>query len=216
MPPRSKKAVPAAKCDAESDGSEESEEMSDPEDDLADDEAEAALEFDAVRDAARERVAFRTRNQYDLFIGLMKVYFSSQPALKHLVVSGQCAVPLPINAVVKYLDHVESKRREYMPGKYKPVSPSYYRTVCRSLHDLYLCQQTAMDDKLRLLLYSRTKAFVRSIANMKASGAYPTAPSRCISAEGYTCLCKTLVKATPEEIGGYTYKATPEEIGGYI
>ena len=37
MPPRSKKAVPAAKCDAESDGSEESEEMSDPEDDLADD-----------------------------------------------------------------------------------------------------------------------------------------------------------------------------------
>jgi len=205
MPPRKNTSVAApATCDAD-DESEQSEEMSDPEDDIADEEAMAAVEFDTVRDAARDRLAERTRTQYDLFIGLMKVYFLSQPPLKHLVVSGECVVPLPINAVAMYLDHVESKRREFMPGKFKPVSPSYYRTVCRSLQDLYLCQQTALDDKLRLLLYSRTKAFVRSIANMKASGAYPTAPSRCISAEGYTCLCKTLVKATPEEIGGYAW-----------
>ena len=207
MPPRKKTTTAAAPatCDAD-DGSEESEEMSDPEDDVADDEAMAAVEFDTVRDAARERVAERTRTQYDLFIGLMKVYFSSQPTLKHNVVSGRCVLPLPINAVAAYLDHVESKRREFMPGKFKPVSPSYYRTVCRSIADLYLCQQTAMDENLRLLMFSRTKAFVRSIANMKASGAYPIAPSRCISAEGYTCLCKTLVKATPEEKGGWAWQ----------
>ncbi len=164
MPPRKKSSVVApATLD------EESEEMSDPEDDIADAEFDTVrVEFDTVRDAARDRLAERTRTQYDLFIGLMKVYFLSKPPLKHLVVSGECVVPLPINAVAMYLDHVEWKRREFMPGKFKPVSPSYYRTVCRSLHDLYLCQQTAMDDKLRLLLYSRTKAFVRTIAKMKA------------------------------------------------
>ena len=104
MPPRKKTTTAAAPatCDAD-DGSEESEEMSDPEDDVADDEAMAAVEFDTVRDAARERVAERTRTQYDLFIGLMKVYFSSQPTLKHNVVSGQCVLPLPINAVAAYL-----------------------------------------------------------------------------------------------------------------
>ena len=47
MPPKNKKAVPAAAtCDAESDGSEESEEMSDPEDDIADDEAMAVVDFE--------------------------------------------------------------------------------------------------------------------------------------------------------------------------
>ena len=50
MPPKNKKAVPAAAtCDAQSDGSEESEEMSDPEDDIADDEAMAVVDFETVR-----------------------------------------------------------------------------------------------------------------------------------------------------------------------
>ena len=67
MPPRKKTSdVAPATRDAD-DGSEESEEMSDPEDDIAD------VEFDTVRDAARDRLAERTRTQYDLFIGLMKV-----------------------------------------------------------------------------------------------------------------------------------------------
>jgi hypothetical protein len=38
------------------------------------------------------------------------------PDLKHLVVSGQCQLPLSISAVSKYLDHVESKRRGLAPG----------------------------------------------------------------------------------------------------
>ena len=137
MPPKTAQAEQVPRDDdADSDASDE---MSDPEDEIADDEATAAMEFDSVRDAARERVAPRTRTQYDLFMGLMKVYFCSQPGLSQFVKSGQCTLPLPIHAVAKYLDHVESKSREYVPGKYKPVSVSYYRTVSRSIHDFYIC-----------------------------------------------------------------------------
>ena len=72
MPPRKKSSVVVpATLDAD-DGSEESEEMSDPEDDIADAEFDTVrVEFDTVRDAARDRLAERTRTQYDLFIGLM-------------------------------------------------------------------------------------------------------------------------------------------------
>lgn len=66
--------IAPATLDADAD-SDASDEMSDPEDDVADDEVMAAIEFDTVRDAARTRVADRTRTQYDLFIGLMKVFF---------------------------------------------------------------------------------------------------------------------------------------------
>ena len=204
MAPKTAVVAPAApEADADSDASDE---MSDPEEDVDDDEAKASVEFGTVRDAARVRVADRTRTQYDLFIGLMMAFFVSVPDLKHLVVSGQCQLLLSISAVSKYLDHVESKRREYMPGKFKPVSPSYYRTVCRSIHDLYLCQQTAMDERLRLLMFSRTKTFVRMVAQMKATGLYPIAPSRCISSEGYKRLCNTLLNATPEESGGWAWE----------
>ena len=203
MPPKTAQAEQVPRDDdADSDASDE---MSDPEDEIADDEATAAMEFDSVRDAARERVAPRTRTQYDLFMGLMKVYFCSQPGLSQFVKSGQCTLPLPIHAVAKYLDHVESKSREYVPGKFKPVSVSYYRTVCRSIHDFYICQQTPMIDELRLLLYSRTKAFARRIADLKASGEYPIGPSRCISSEGYSLLCNNLVQATPDEHGGWAW-----------
>ena len=178
MPPKNKTAVvaPAApEADADSDASDE---MSDPEEDVAEDEAMAAVEFDTVRDAARIRVADRTRTQYDLFIGLMVVFFLSKPDLKHVVVNGQCELPLSITAVSNYLDYVESKRREYMPGKFKPVSPSYYRTVCRSIHDLYLCQQAAMDERLRLLMFSRTKTFVRMVAVIEGHRTLPLCPQQ--------------------------------------
>ncbi len=75
MPAKTKTAVVATgttEADADSDASDE---MSDPEKDIADEEAKAAVEFDTVRDAARVRVADRTRTQYDLLIGLMVVFF---------------------------------------------------------------------------------------------------------------------------------------------
>jgi hypothetical protein len=69
------------------------------------------------------------------------------------------------------------------------------------VHDLYICNQLAIEDKLRLLMYSRTKAFVRRVAEMKATGAYPISATRAISGEGYKLLCESLAKATPAEDG---------------
>jgi hypothetical protein len=194
MPPRRKTCstpqwIPPSEEEGEE--SDASEDMTDPEDDID------ASEFECVHEAARGRTAPRTRRQYDLFVGLMKAFFLSQPDLKKEVVEDKCKLPLNITAVERYLTHVESKKREYETGKFKPVSPSYYRTVVRSVHDLYICNQVGMEDKLRLLMYSRTKSFVRRIAEMKATGTYPIGATRAISAQGYKLLCESLAKATP-------------------
>lgn len=199
MPPPRKNSsstpeiLPPSKEDGEE--SDASEDMTDPEDDID------ASEFECVHEAARDRTAPRTRRQYDLFVGLMKTFFLSQPDLKKEVVQDKCRLPLSITAVERYLTHVEAKRVEYAAGKFKPVSPSYYRTVVRSVHDLYVCNQLAIEDKLRLLMYSRTKAFVRRVAEMKATGAYPIGATRAISGQGYKLLCESLPKATPPEDG---------------
>ena len=200
MPPL-KAAAPPATLPEDDQDSDASEEMSDPEDDIVEDEAE----FECVRDAARDRVAPRTRDKYDLFIGLMKAFFLSQRDLQCEVVENQCKLPLSITAVGRYLGHVEAKTREYSPGKFKPVSPSYYRAVVQSIHDLYICNQQGVDESLRLLMFSRQKTYIRRIAQMKATGTYPIAPSRCISGEGYKLLCESLAKAEPAEEGGWAW-----------
>ena len=168
--------------------------MEDPEDDID------ASEFECVQEAARDRTAPRTRRQYDLFIGLMKTFFVSQPDLKKEVVQDQCKMPLSITAVERCLTHVESKRIEYEPGKFKPVSPSYYRTVVRSVHDLYVCNQLGIEDRLRLLMYSRTKSFVRRIAEMKATGAYP--PPEPFRVKGTSCYVHPLPRQHLQKMAG--------------
>jgi hypothetical protein len=53
--------------------------MSDPEDDIDEDEEPQIFEgFECVRDASRERLVPRTRTQYDIFMGLMARFFTSQ------------------------------------------------------------------------------------------------------------------------------------------
>ena len=203
MPPRKAPALEKVPPPSQEDGGESdaSDEMSDPEDDICDEERD----FECVREAARDRVAPRTRTQYDLFVGLMKAFFVSQPELKHEVTQGNCKMPLSIHAVSRYLDHVESKRKEYETGKYKPVSPSYYRAVVRSVRDLYVCGQMPIDESLSLLLYSKCKTYCRRIADMKALGTYPIGPTRAISGQGYRLLCGSLAKAAPAEDGGWAW-----------
>ena len=169
MPPKSTKASAQHSAGQEdSDHSDASEEMSDPELDIDEDEEEAILNFGCTRDAARERLAPRTRHQYDLFMGLMARYFISQSDLKKLVVGITCTVPLPCHAVARYFDYVESKKVEYEPGHYKPVSQSYYKAAVNCIFDKYTCEQVSMQDDLRLLLFSRNKIFRRRIAELKA------------------------------------------------
>lgn len=207
MPPKSTKASAQHSAGQEdSDHSDASEEMSDPELDIDEDEEEAILNFGCTRDAARERLAPRTRHQYDLFMGLMARYFISQSDLKKLVVGITCTVPLPCHAVARYFDYVESKKVEYEPGHYKPVSQSYYKAAVNCIFDKYTCEQVSMQDDLRLLLFSRNKIFRRRIAELKASGKYPQAPNRCISNHGYTLLCEALAKAKPAEDGGWAWQ----------
>ena len=180
MPLKSKRAsAQNSAAQGDWDHSDASEEMSDPELDIEEDEQEAILNFDCTREAARDRLAPRTRHQYDLFMGLMARYFMSQSDLKRIVVDMTCTVPLPTHAVARYFDYVESKKVEYKPGHFKPVSASYYKAAVNCIHDRYLCQQVSMQEDLRLLLFSRKK-FRRRIAEMKASGEYPEAPNRCI------------------------------------
>ena len=206
MPPKKKAAasVPVEDDDCHSDASEE---MSDPEDDLDEEEQSQIFEnFEGVRAAARERLAPRTRHQYDLFISLMARFFDSQSDLKRCAVGMTCTLPLPIHAVTRYIDYVEAKRIQYKPGLFKPVSTSYFNTVVRSVHDAYVCEQMDMDAALRLLMFSRQKTFKRHIADLKAKGAYPQPPNRCISGQGYTLLCESLAKGKPAEDGGWAWQ----------
>ena len=206
MPPKSKSAS-AQHSPAEED-SDASEEMSDPELDFDEDEHEALLNFDCTREAARERLAPRTRHQYDLFMGLMARFFTSQSDLKKFVVDVDmtCTVPLPTHAVARYLNYVEAKKVEYKPGHFKPVSTSYYKAAVNCIHDKYTCEQVLMQEDLRLLLFSRKRIFRRRITDLKASGQYPQPPNRCISSHGYTLLCEALAKAKPAEEGGWAWQ----------
>jgi hypothetical protein len=207
MPPKSKGAsAQHSAAQQDSDHSDASEEMSDPELDIDEDEHDAILNFNCTREAARERLAPRTRHQYDLFMGLMARFFMSQSDLKKLVIDMTCTVPLPTHAVARYFDYVESKKIAYKPGHFKPVSSSYYKAAVNCIADKYTCEQVSMHDDLRLLLFSRTRIFRRRIAEMKASGEYPEAPNRCISNQGYTLLCEALAKAKPAEDGGWAWQ----------
>lgn len=72
MPPKSTKASAQHSAGQEDlDHSDASEEMSDPELDIDEDEEEAILNFGCTREAARERLAPRTRHQYDLFMRVL-------------------------------------------------------------------------------------------------------------------------------------------------
>ena len=207
MPPKFKSAsAQHSAVQDDSDHSDASEEMSDPELDIDEDEEEAILNFGCTREAARERLAPRTRHQYDLFLGLMARFFISQSDLKKFADGISCTVPLPCHAVARYFDYVESKKIEYEPGHYKPVSQSYYKAAVNCIFDKYTCEQVPMQDDLRLFLFSRQKIFRRRIAELKASGKYPQAPNRCISNHGYTLLCEALAKAKPAEDGGWAWQ----------
>ena len=63
-----------------------------------------------------------------------------------------------------------------------------------------------MDPALRLLMFSRQTKYKRHIAELKAKGAYPQEPKRCISGEGYTLLCESLAKGKPAEDGAFAWQ----------
>jgi len=214
-PRSSAKQIKVAATDEES---EDSDDYSDPEEDVSQEEMERfeeesmSVDFESVRDAGRDRVAPRTRYQYDLFIGLMAKFFTSDGEFASLVVaktnlhfvSVKC--PLPIQALNKYLDHVEAKKvpvrvyeTESLPHQQleKNVGVGYYSTVINSLMDLYKCEQVMMSDETRLLLSSKRKIYSRKIALAKAAGLYPTPPQRFITDDGYLELCKSICTATP-------------------
>ena len=197
---------------------EDSDDYSDPEDDITPEEMQkieeesVSLDHASVRDAGRDRVAPRTRYQYDLFIGIMAEFFKRDEQLASLVVaktdlhfeSVKC--PLPIQALKKYLEHVEEKRvpirvydSESLPRQQltKHVSIGYFSTVIQSVKDLYKCEQVIMSDEMRLLMDSKRSAYSRKIAQLKAAGLYPTPPPRFITDDGYLDLCKTICSATP-------------------
>ena len=209
MPPKKKRnsvqqpaQEPEGSCDSDA-----SDEMSDPELDIDEDEqTEILANFECTRDAARERLAPRTRHQYDLFQGLMARFLMSQSDLKKFVHNMHCTVPLPAHAIARYLEHVEAKKVEYQPGHFKPVSTSYFKTVVNSIFDKYTCEQKEVQEDVRLLLFSRQRIFRRRIAEMKARGEYPLAPNRCISSQGYTMLCEALAKAKPADDGGWAWQ----------
>jgi hypothetical protein len=205
--PAKKKQAPSDTAVEDDFDSEGSEECSDPEDDIADEDLlEIQADFECVRESARERLAPKTRYQYDTFMAIMARFFASEPDLKKYVSGMTCVLPLPPSVVSRYLDHIEKKRVQYKPGHFKPVTTSYFKTAILCIHDHYICEQVEMDATLRLLMFSRRKAYQRKIAEMKALGTYPQPPLRCISARGYTKLCEALPKATPVEDGGWAWQ----------
>ena len=224
MPPKRKAPATSPRSSAKqitvtaTEESEDSDDYSDPEEDVSQEEMErfqdesVSFDFESVRDAGRDRVASRTRYQYDLFIGLMAKFFTSDGEFASIIVaktnlhfvSVQC--PLPIKALNKYLDYVEAKQvpvrayeSESLPYQQltKNVSVGYYSTVIQSLMDLYKCEQVLMSDETRLLLSSKRKTYSRKIAQAKAAGLYPTPPQRFITNDGYLDLCNSICTATP-------------------
>ena len=99
MPPKKKQAPSVTAVEVEDDcDSEGSEECSDPEDDIADEDLlEIQADFECVRGSARERVAPKTRYQYDLFMAIMARFFASEPELrKHASVTAPGREPLTL------------------------------------------------------------------------------------------------------------------------
>ena len=212
-----KRGASAAVSDTQSESS-SSDDDSDPDDDVLESDlytadGHHALDFECVRAASRSRVAEKTRTQYDQFIGMMAVFALSREEFKSLVFVKQTVVtfhmPLPLHFVSAYLTHVETKRVQW-PGKVgqvKPVSPSYYKAVVLSIKDLYTCEQTVLADDLSLFLFSKRKKFQRDIQEMRAVGTYPSAHQRYITSEGYRELAKTVVSASPSDVGGWAVQA---------
>jgi hypothetical protein len=220
---RGRRAVSPEASESQSDSSSDG---SDPDDDVLEGDLYTAdgqhvLDFECVRDASRDRVAARTRTQYDQFIGLMVVFALGIEEFKHLVVVRQnfstFKPPIPIQFVSEYLNHVESKRVPW-PGKsqkFKPVCPNYYKAVVLSIKDLYVCEQTVMADDMSLFLCSKRKKFLRQIQEMRAMGTYPSAPQRYITSEGYRDLAANVVKANPRDYGGWAAQAF-SALWGYV
>ena len=200
---------------------EDSDDYSDPEDDISPEEMESLeaevslLDFNSARDAGRERVAPRTRHQYDLFIGLMARFLKDDGEFAGLVISKsdskylsiQC--PISLQAIKKYFDYVEEKqvpvresdKESLLPSHQstKHVGVAFFNTIVQSLCDLYKCEQVLMSNDTKLFIESRRSIYSRKIALLKANGLYPTPPSRFISDDGYVALCKTICIATPTE-----------------
>ena len=206
-------------ADSDCEGSLSSDDGSDPDDDVDEEDLvqlDGLCDLDrrCLRDASRERVAPRTRTLYDQFIGLMAVFALSIEEYKHLVITKQdvvtFTVPLSIQFVSAYLTHVEDKRVQWPGeaiGKVKPVSPSYYKAVVLSIHDLYTCEQVMMSDELSFFLFSKRKKFVRSIQDMRCVGTYPVASDRYLTSEGYIHLAKTVVQCSARDFGGWAVQA---------
>jgi len=198
--------------------SEDSDDYSDPEDDITLEEMQrieeesVLLDHTSVRNAGRDRVSHRTRHQYDLFIGLMADFFKKDEQFASLAVaktdlhfeSVKC--PLPIQALKKYLEHLEEKQvpvrvhdSESLPCQQltKHISIAYYATAIQAVKDLYKCEQVIISDEMSLLMDSKRKTYSRKIAQLKAAGMYPTPPPRFITDDGYLELCHTICSATP-------------------
>ena len=218
---KAKRYCPAVSAAADS-GSEESSssnEDSDPDEDVADEELVhlddlCALDRDCVRDASRERVAPKTRSLYDQFIGLMAVFALSTEEYKELVIVKQNVVtfmlPLPLQFVSAYISQVENKRVQWpgaAVGKFKPVSPSYYKAVVLSIHDLYMCEGVVLSDELSLFMYSKRKKFIRTIQEMRSVGTYPAVSDRYVTSEGYSHLAKTVAQCSARDVGGWAVQA---------
>ena len=230
MPPKRVRSSPVAKepaktpalgaTAAETDNEEDSDDYSDPEDDISAEEMESLeaelsfRDFNSAREAGRERVAPRTRRQYDLFIGLMAKFLKDDEEFAELVVSksdnpfSSVKCPVPLQAIKKYVDYVEGKQvpvresdKESLSSHQctKHVGIGYFSVVIQSLFDLYKCEQVLMSDETRLFIEARRSIYSRKIAQLKANGLYPTPPSRFISDDGYVALCKTICIATPTE-----------------
>lgn len=191
---------------------------SDPDDDVDEEElctldGLCALDTECVREASRGRVAQKTRSLYDQFIGLMALFALRSEEYKDLVIKRDVVtfkLPLPISFVSAYLKYVEDKRVQWpgqAVGKTKPVSPSYYKAVVLSIHDLYICEQVMISDELSLFLYSKRKKFVREIQEMRCVGTYPVASDRYITSEGYSHLAKTVARFSARDIGGWALQA---------
>ena len=223
--PRCRRGKSPVASESESEHS-SSDDDSDPDNDILEEEmytpdGQHVLDFECVRDASRNRVAEKTRSQYDLFIGLMAVFALSRDEFKSLVIVKHNVTtfqpPLPMRFVSEYLQHVEKKRVAW-PGKVgllKPVSPSYYKTVVLSIKDLYICEQTMLSDEMSLFIFSKRKKFQRDIQDMRAIGQYPSAHQRYITSEGYCELAKSVVQANAREFGGWAVQAFAA-LWGYV
>ena len=208
----------ASAPDSGNEDSSSSEDGSDPDDDVADEDLANldglfSLDVECLRDASRGRVAQKTRTLYDQFIGLMALFALRSEEYKDLVMKRDVVtfkLPLPISFVSAYLKDVEDKRVQWpgqAVGKTKPVSPSYYKAVVLSIHDLYICEQVMISDELSLFLYSKRKKFVREIQEMRSVGTYPVASDRYITSEGYCDLAKTVVRSSARDFGGWAVQA---------